>query len=147
MAIRQHLESLAAALLMLTLAGTVGCNHHAYPNPYAPPAYGNPWASPGTSAPPPTTALPPPPGQQSPVPAYPTTPTLPPAQGTTGISPVPGAAAGIQGPNWNNPGSLAQQQQRANVFDPFANNEVGPEIVGGRPRDFQKPMTEATRAP
>jgi hypothetical protein len=79
----------------------------------------------------------------------------PPATGWPGAAPttaVPGAATsatpagGVQGPNWNNPGTLSQQQQRANVFDPFANNEVAPEIVGGRPRDFQKPMSEATRA-
>jgi hypothetical protein len=77
----------------------------------------------------------------------PAVPGLPPPQGIPVPSPPPAAPTpAVQFPDWNNPGSMSQQQQRANVFDPFANNEVGPEVVGGRPRDFQKPITEATRA-
>ena len=132
---------------ILPLLGTLGCTHQMSPNPYAPPGYGNPWASPNAAQMPAGTTLPPPPGQPSAVPAYPAAPNLPPPQGV-GAPGLPAATpnAGIRGPDWNNPGTMSQQQQRANVFDPFANNEMGPEIVGGRPRDFQKPMNEATRA-
>lgn len=43
------------------------------------------------------------------------------------------------------PGPLRQQQIRASVFDLYGDNDAGPEIVGGRPRDFQKPAPEAVR--
>ena len=44
------------------------------------------------------------------------------------------------------PGTMQAQQQRATVYDPFADNDAGPEIVGGRPREFQKPLPEPVRA-
>lgn len=42
--------------------------------------------------------------------------------------------------------SMGQQQLDATQFDPYADNDVGPEIVGARPRDFQRPASEAVRA-
>jgi hypothetical protein len=149
----------ASVLAIGPLLVAAGCNHPAYPQPYGTSAspFANPWTAPGAAAAAPTTTLPPPVGYQPPA----TAPSLTVPQGAAPAVPgtgmpttsvpateIPGAvgAGGVQGPNWNSPGTLSQQQQRANVFDPFANNEVGPEIVGGRPRDFQKPMSEATRA-
>lgn len=44
------------------------------------------------------------------------------------------------------PRTVQQQQLEATQFDPYADNEVGPEIVGARPRDFQRPAAEAVRA-
>jgi hypothetical protein len=143
---RRRTILLANVLAFATLFGSVGCHHPAYPQPYgaAPSPYASPWTTPGAAGMAPNTTLPPPPGYQAPTA---TVPQLPPPQGA-GAASVPGASppTGVQGPNWDSPGTLSQQQQRATVFDPFANNEVGPEIVGGRPRDFQKPMNEATRA-
>lgn len=136
-------------VLILVAAGAMGCGQHSRTNPYVQPGASNPWNSPlpsSTSAPP-YTPLPPPLGQ--------TTPTTPGLVAPPGATVPPGVAAPnlsipvptpIQRPNWNNPGTLQQQRQQANVFDPFANNEVGPEIVGGRPRDFQRPINEAVRA-
>jgi hypothetical protein len=145
---------IAQLSLLTALANGIlaGCHHGQYPNPYLQPAAGNPWSTPNAAAFPPATSLPPPasqatpplfPGTPSPMPSVPAAPAVPPAVGSTPAAPV---GSGIQGPNWNNPGTIAQQQERAIVFDPFANNEIGPEVVGGRPRDFQRPMTEAARA-
>jgi hypothetical protein len=43
------------------------------------------------------------------------------------------------------PGPIYQQQQNASIHDPYALDELGPEIVGSRPRDFQKPLAEPVR--
>jgi hypothetical protein len=42
-------------------------------------------------------------------------------------------------------GSVERQKNRAVYFDPFPLNDIGPEVVGGRPREFQNPMPEASR--
>ncbi len=49
-------------------------------------------------------------------------------------------------PNWFHPGTAAYQQGTAERFDPYPENETGPQIVGARPREFQKPPPEAQRA-
>ena len=38
------------------------------------------------------------------------------------------------------------QQLRAERFDPYPEVDTGPEVVGGRPRDYQVPMSEPARA-
>jgi len=53
---------------------------------------------------------------------------------------------GVAPPNWSHPGTAAYQQSEAERFDPYPENETGPAIVGGRPREFQKPPAEPTRA-
>ena len=40
----------------------------------------------------------------------------------------------------------AYQQKKAERFDPYADNDIGPEVVGARPRDYQKPIPETSRA-
>ena len=48
--------------------------------------------------------------------------------------------------NWWGPqGTMRQQQLDASVYDPYSATDIGPEVVGGRPRDFQKPYPEAVR--
>lgn len=42
-------------------------------------------------------------------------------------------------------GSVQQQRHNAAMFDPFTDVESGPEVVGGRPRDFQDPLPESER--
>ena len=130
----------------LWLLSVTGC-HQTSTNPYLQSSSTNPWASPNAAAmPPPTTQLPPAVNPGVPGQGMPYTPG-PPAPGAAVPGAVPAtSSSGVQGPDWDNPGSLSQQRERASVFDPFANNEVAPAIVGGRPRDFQKPTNEATRA-
>ncbi len=43
-------------------------------------------------------------------------------------------------------GTIEQQQYRASLHDPYSDNDLGPEVVGGRPRDFQKPAAEPVRS-
>ncbi len=44
------------------------------------------------------------------------------------------------------PGSVEKQRFNATMFDPYADNEIGPEVVGGRPKDFQKPLSDSDRS-
>ncbi|MFI4875261.1 MAG: hypothetical protein ACIALR_07985 [Blastopirellula sp. JB062] len=44
-----------------------------------------------------------------------------------------------------NPGTMQQQQQRAMAYDPYADNDAGPEVLGGRPRDYDRPPAEAVK--
>jgi hypothetical protein len=51
-------------------------------------------------------------------------------------------------PGWGTHGSqgtIDRQKARAVVHDPFPLNDIGPEVVGGRPREFFNPQPEATR--
>ena len=49
-------------------------------------------------------------------------------------------------PDVYRPGPEGYQRLRAQRMDPFPEPDIGPEVVGGRPRDFDKPPAEATRA-
>ncbi|MFN9916159.1 MAG: hypothetical protein ACK53L_26450 [Pirellulaceae bacterium] len=42
-------------------------------------------------------------------------------------------------------GSIDRQKARAVTFDPYPLNDIGPPIVGGRPREFANPLPEASR--
>ncbi len=59
------------------------------------------------------------------------------------------AASGCSNrPGWGfswGQGTTAQQKARATVHDPFPLNDIGPEVVGGRPREFYNPQPEAVR--
>lgn len=59
---------------------------------------------------------------------------------------TPVGCASVAMPDWGNPGTAAMQQRRAEQFDPYAETDVGPEIAGGRPREYQKPLPEPLRA-
>ena len=43
------------------------------------------------------------------------------------------------------PGTVRQQQMRASVHDPYPDQDLGPEVVGGRPREFAQPLPEPVR--
>jgi len=45
--------------------------------------------------------------------------------------------------NFAPPGTIWQQRNRAVQFDPYPLDHMGPPIVGGRPREFAKPLPEA----
>lgn len=53
-----------------------------------------------------------------------------------------GCQNGLQ-QNLQPPGTIWQQRNRAVQFDPYPVDHMGPAIVGGRPRDFSKPLPEA----
>ena len=53
---------------------------------------------------------------------------------------------GVSRPNWLHPGPAAYQQSTAEQYDPYPENEPGPAIIGGRPRGYEKPFAEPTRA-
>ena len=47
--------------------------------------------------------------------------------------------------DWSNPGTIPRQRFRAMLHDPYSDVDIGPDVVGGRPRDFQKPIPQAVR--
>jgi len=118
-------ESFTLGVVMLGVGMAAGCKSPG--NPYAAPAYGSPY-------PPPAGA---PAGPLPPVPALPPPPAA---------APAPAATSSTQMPAWNNPGTITQQQQAATMHDPYGDTMAGPEIVGGRPREFQKPLAEPVRS-
>lgn len=42
-------------------------------------------------------------------------------------------------------GTVERQKARATIHDPYPLNDIGPEVVGGRPREFSNPQAEAVR--
>ena len=44
------------------------------------------------------------------------------------------------------PDTVQKQRSNATVFDPYTDNDIGPEVVGGRPKDYQKPLSETDRS-
>ncbi|MEN6405823.1 MAG: hypothetical protein ABFC77_05055 [Thermoguttaceae bacterium] len=49
-------------------------------------------------------------------------------------------------PDWFHPGSEQVQQNRALRYDPYPDAEMGPAITGVRPREYDKPPAEPSRA-
>ncbi len=41
---------------------------------------------------------------------------------------------------------MRQQQLNATFHDPYTEPDIGPEVVGGRPREYQKPSAEPVRS-
>jgi hypothetical protein len=54
--------------------------------------------------------------------------------------------ASVARPSLAHPGSAPVQQSRAVRFDPYPENEPGPALVGVRPREYEKPIAEPSRA-
>jgi hypothetical protein len=52
----------------------------------------------------------------------------------------------IRFPDFLHPGWANQQRHDAIEHDPYPLNDVGPEVVGGRPREYQQPVREVERA-
>ena len=44
------------------------------------------------------------------------------------------------------PGTIDVQRRRAIRLDPYPNQDIAPEIVGGRPREYDEDRSEANRA-
>lgn len=43
-------------------------------------------------------------------------------------------------------GTIDRQKSRAVVHDPYPLNDIGPEVIGGRPREYFNPQAEAVRS-
>lgn len=56
-----------------------------------------------------------------------------------------GVGCGSERPNIRHPGDIQTQRFKAITHDPYYDQDAGPEVVGGRPRDFQKPLAEPVR--
>ncbi|TWT41581.1 membrane or secreted protein [Botrimarina hoheduenensis] len=52
----------------------------------------------------------------------------------------------VKKPSWSNPGNTATQRYEAIYHDPYPLNDVAPEIVGGRPREYQTAVPEVKRS-
>ncbi len=52
---------------------------------------------------------------------------------------------GLARPRWLSPGNLLYQRSRATVHDPYPQPDNAPEMVGVRPREYQRPLPEAVR--
>ena len=63
-----------------------------------------------------------------------------------GVGCAPEAQRFIRFPDLAHPGPAAVQRAEAIQHDPFPLNDIGPEIVGGRPLSYQQPISEAERA-
>ncbi len=51
-------------------------------------------------------------------------------------------------PGWgfsSGQGTVDRQKARAVVHDPYPLNDIGPEVVGGRPREYFNPQSEPVR--
>ncbi|GIW98410.1 MAG: hypothetical protein KatS3mg111_1743 [Pirellulaceae bacterium] len=46
---------------------------------------------------------------------------------------------------WWGQGTIERQKARAAIHDPYPLNDIGPEVVGGRPREFASPQPEPVR--
>ena len=57
-----------------------------------------------------------------------------------------GGCRGIAGPNWMHPGTAAVQEKRALRYDPYPEKETGPSMEGTRPREYDAPPPETSRA-
>lgn len=66
------------------------------------------------------------------------------------VSAVSGCTAEIHRyvrfPDFMSPGWAQQQRADAIEHDPYTLNDIGPEVVGGRPREYLQPVNEVERA-
>jgi hypothetical protein len=49
-------------------------------------------------------------------------------------------------PDFANPGWAHEQRGEAIEHDPYLVDDAGPEVEGGRPREYQRPLNEVERA-
>ncbi|MGE0608664.1 MAG: membrane or secreted protein [Pirellulales bacterium] len=57
-----------------------------------------------------------------------------------------GGCATTETPQFYTTRSSQEQQAAAQRFDPYPETDVGPQALGSRPRDYQKPVAEPSRA-
>lgn len=57
-----------------------------------------------------------------------------------------GCSPTVSRPDWFNPGPMIEQKQRAVQYDPYPDQDAGPEVVGGRPLDYERQIPETERS-
>jgi hypothetical protein len=62
----------------------------------------------------------------------------------TGLAGVCILGAGCAG-HFQHPGTIQQQRLRATIHDPYPDPDLGPDIDGGRPREYLNPLPEPVR--
>ena len=50
-----------------------------------------------------------------------------------------GCSSRVARPNWFDPGPIAAQQNQALRYDPYPDDSLGPAVLGGRPREYDRP--------
>lgn len=53
---------------------------------------------------------------------------------------------GVYCPTLQGPGTAKYQREWAQRYDPYPESQVGPEVLGGRPKDFDDTRAEPQRA-
>ncbi|MGL4512975.1 MAG: membrane or secreted protein [Lacipirellulaceae bacterium] len=56
-----------------------------------------------------------------------------------------GCGGTVKMPSLFHPGNASTQRYNAIVHDPYPLNDVGPDVVGGRPLGYQNPVPEVVR--
>jgi hypothetical protein len=64
----------------------------------------------------------------------------------TACAPLAACSPTIRWPRLVGPGPAPYQRAAAEQIDPYPINDMGPPIVGGRPREFDKPRDEVRRS-
>lgn len=59
---------------------------------------------------------------------------------------APAGCCSTARPDWTHPGGAEVQQKRALRYDPYPENEPGPVLTGVRPRQYEVPPPETSRA-
>lgn len=54
--------------------------------------------------------------------------------------------ASVMPPQFGVPSSMAMKQREAQRFDPYPDQQAGPEVLGGRPLDYSHAPSEPSRA-
>lgn len=57
-----------------------------------------------------------------------------------------GCSSTVKKPRLLHPGPAEYQRANAVQFDPYPQNDMGPAIVGGRPREYAIPVNEVERS-
>ena len=65
---------------------------------------------------------------------------------TAACASLPACSPTIRWPRLYGPGTANMQRHAAEVIDPYSLPDMGPEVVGGRPREFDKPRDEVRRS-
>ncbi len=139
-------------LLLASVLGVVFCGCASNSGPQLPYPYGAPQPVPPANGQPvpPTNGQPVPPTNGQPIPPA-NSQFVPPASSQSVAPPPPTPGAGpafpsLKRPSWRSPGTIQQQRQLATQFDPYGDNDAGPAIEGGRPREFARPQAQAARS-
>jgi len=61
-------------------------------------------------------------------------------------APLAACSSAVRKPALFGPGTAPMQRANAEVFDPYPDPEMGPDVVGSRPREYDKPRDEVRQS-